>query len=651
MATLQAGVSHADERLTVCGIAGMLNRSCHSIDRAVLTRMCERIRHRGPDDDGYYIDGPVALGQRRLTVIDAPTGHQPMTNEDGSVWVTYNGEIYNFVELRDQLSALGHRFSSKSDTEVVVHAYEEYGPECVTRFRGMFAFALWDARTRCLFLARDHVGKKPLFYAEASGQFVFASELQALVEHPAMRRTIDCSAIDDYLAYGYIPAPKTIYEGVHKLEPGHYLVVPEHQREPSAPAYRPHRYWRLDYMPKLALSEDDAVDELMDTLREAVRLRLVADVPLGALLSGGVDSSLIVAVMSQLSDRPVKTFSIGFEQAEYNELAYARRVAQRYGTDHHELIVRSSAVDVLPLLVRHYGEPYADSSAIPSYYVAQMTRDEVTVALNGDGGDECFAGYQRYLGSSLADAYQRLPELMRVGLIEPLAGLVPESPAHGRRLRQAKHFVQVAGRPFEQRYVHWVTNFDAEQKSRLYSDQFQDELAGYDGQAWLLRQLSALSALGNDRVDTMLAADVNSYLPFDLLVKMDIASMANSLEMRSPFLDRQVMEFAARLPSNYKMRGTQLKYLLKKAARPLLPPESVDRRKMGFGVPVGQWMRGDMRPLVQDTLLSTTSLSRPYFRPTVVEGLVREHLAGTANHSSQLWSLLCLELWHREFVR
>jgi asparagine synthase (glutamine-hydrolysing) len=514
----------------------------------------------------------------------------------------------------------------------------------------MFAFAIWDSRRRLLLLARDRVGKKPLLYTRADGQFVFASELQALLQHPRVRRELDPAALDEYLTYGYIPAPRTAFRDVLKLPPAHFLTLalPEEGAESADPQVE--SYWRLQYSPKLDLDEDEAAEGLLEVLTEAVRLRLIADVPLGALLSGGVDSSVVVALMSRLSDRPVKTFSVGFEEESFNELPYARLVARRYGTDHHELIVRARGLDVLPTLVHHYGEPFADSSAVPSYHVARLTRQHVTVALNGDGGDECFAGYERYLGSGLADRYQRIPRPLRVGMIEPLAALIPGTLPRRNRLGQAKRFLQVAAQPASRRHLRWVTYFTPEQKQDLYTPAFRDRLGGHEGGAWLLHQFADVRRAGCDRLDALLATDVRSYLPYDLLVKMDIATMAASLEARSPFLDHKVMEFAARLPGRYKLHGTTLKYLLKKVARKLLPAENLDRRKMGFGIPVGDWMRGELRALLDDVLLSPRALARGYFRPEAVQQLVKENGKGPHDRSPQLWTLLWLELWHREFL-
>jgi asparagine synthase (glutamine-hydrolysing) len=634
----------------MCGIAGIVDLQSRPVEPSLMRRLCDVLVHRGPDDEGYYINGPVALGQRRLAILDVAGGRQPMSNEDGTVWITFNGEIYNFRELRQRLEGLGHRFATRSDTEVIVHAYEQYGPECVKELRGMFAFALWDQRARMLMLARDRVGKKPLFYAEVDGQWMFASELQGLLAHPRLSRQVDATAVDDYLTYGYIPAPKTIFQGVYKLPPAHYLTLKLRADGAREPDVRIERYWRLAYEPKRKLSEREAAEGLLEALTEAVRLRLVADVPLGALLSGGIDSSIVVALMSQLSDRPVKTFSIGFDEQEFDELPYARLVAERYATEHQEFVVRPNALDVLPTLVRHYGEPFADSSAIATYYVAKLTREHVKVALNGDGGDECLAGYERYAGSEVADRYQRIPAAIRRLGIEPLSRLIPEGASRRSRLRQARRFLEVAGRPAPERYQRWVGYLPRQQRARLYTREFQEQLGGHRAEGWLRGIWDGVSREGLESLDRMLAVDVESYLPNDLLVKMDIATMANSLEARSPFLDHKVMEFCAQLPCNYKLSGLTLKYLLKKAGTRLLPAQTRKRRKMGFGVPVAHWMRGELRPWVEDVLLSPRALKRGYFEPEALRQLVWAYLDGRQEQSFELWALLWLELWHREFM-
>jgi len=629
----------------VCGIAGLVDLVGRPFDPGLIRKLCAELGHRGPDDEGYYVNKQVALGQRRLAILDVTGGRQPMSNEDESVWVTFNGEIYNFQELRQDLEQLGYRFVTRSDTEVIVHAYEAYGVDCVKRFRGMFAFALWDQRTQTLFLSRDRVGKKPLFYSDIDGQWAFASELQALLQHPRLAREIDWTALDDYLTYGYVPTPKTAFKGIWKLPPAHFLTLK--LGSDGRAQVHTERYWQLEYEPKLRIGEEEAAEGLLKVLTEAVRLRMIADVPLGALLSGGIDSSIVVALMSQLSARPVKTFSIGFEEQEFDELPYARLVAERYATEHHEFVVRPNALEILPTLVRHYGEPYADSSAIPTYYVAKVTRDHVKVALNGDGGDECFAGYERYLGSRLAERYQNIPASVRKLALEPFGRLIPESMSRRSRLRQVKSFLQVAGEPASRRYLRWIGYFSSQQKRALYTQEFREQMAGYDADRWLLGMWEQVTRADADPLDALLSLDVQTYLPNDLLVKMDIATMANSLEARSPFLDHKVMEFCASLPSSYKLRGLTLKYLLKKAGTRLLPPETLRRRKMGFGVPIGFWMRGEWRSWVEDLLLSPKALKRGYFEPEALRRLIRAHMEGE-QHSFQLWALLWLEMWHRE---
>ena len=631
----------------MCGIAGSLDLRGNLSDRAAVIAITNRMIHRGPDAGGYYSDGPICFGHRRLSIIDLEGGAQPMSDDDGNLSITYNGEIYNFVELRQTLEAAGHKFLTGSDTEVILKAYLEYGAAALDHFRGMFAFAIWDRRKQSLFLARDRVGKKPLFYARTDRHFAFASELHALLAHPGISREIDPFALDEYLTYGYIPAPRTIFRSVHKLEPGHHLTGtfgPDGGPFDIAIA----RYWKLAYADKWACDEQEAAERLLAVLSEAVRLRLVADVPIGALLSGGVDSSVVVALMSRISGRQVKTFSVGFEEEDFNELPYARLVAERYSTDHHELVVRPQFMDILPTLVRHYGEPYADSSALPTYYVSQLTRRHVTVALNGDGADESLAGYERYLGVLMAEKYRRMPKLLRKGVIEPAASLIPGCLPRRSRLRQAKNFLQSASQPPSQQYLHWKTFFGSSEKTQLYSEEFAQRLRHASPENWILEKLEAVK--GRPTLDSVLAADVESYLPNDLLVKMDVATMANSMEARSPFLDHKVMEFCARLPVEYKIRGRTLKYLLRKVAVDLVPAANIKRRKMGFGVPVGTWMKNGQLSFVKDTLLSPRALKRGYFRPGTVEALVNGHSAAQQDYSQQLWALVWLEIWHQQFV-
>jgi asparagine synthase (glutamine-hydrolysing) len=625
----------------MCGIAGVV-----SIQQAAqpINRMIDALKHRGPDDWGVWNDEYCSLGHRRLAIIDlSEAGRNPLSNQSGKIWITFNGEIYNFQALRRELEDLGYRFHTRTDTEVIVNAYEEWGIDCVKRLRGMFAFAIWDRRNRRLFLARDRVGKKPLFYGQFGRRFLFASELQGLLADRSVPREINSAAIDSYLSWGYVPAPHTAFKNIFKLPPAHYLTL---DLKESDFAIRVERYWSLDYLPKTKLDEAQAIEGLREKLTEAVRLRMISDVPLGAFLSGGIDSSIVVGLMAQLSSQPVKTFSIGFEEAAYNETEHARRIAKLWQTEHHEFIVKADALAILPKLVRHYGEPYADSSAIPTFYVSQETRRSVTVALNGDGGDESFAGYERYLGNRIAERASRFPGFAFSA--RALNRILPDSLNPKDRLRQAKRFLAVATKPMAARYGHWLGFLREEEKQRIYSGDFRAQLNGSRSQDWLDSLFEKAPEL--EAIDAAMSVDVQSYLPFDLLVKVDITAMANSLEARSPFLDQEVMEFAARLPVDLKLRGRQAKYLLKRAFPEMLPAENVSRRKMGFGVPVGEWFRSSLRGLLEDGLLSEQAAKRHYFQPKEIHNLVSEHLERRADHSFKLWNLLMLELWHREFI-
>ncbi|HSE30485.1 MAG TPA: asparagine synthase (glutamine-hydrolyzing) [Pyrinomonadaceae bacterium] len=625
----------------MCGIVGIVRNDGKSVDEALLTRMCTAIRHRGPDDDGFYFNGPAGLGMRRLSIIDVAGGHQPIHNQDRTAWIVYNGEIYNYLELRRKLEKLGHKFYTNSDTEAIIHAYDEYGAECPKHLRGMFAFAIWDQRTQELLLARDRVGKKPLLYAQVNGQLVFGSEFIALLQHPDVSREIDPHAIDQYLTFMCVPAPLTAYKSIRKLEPGHTLRWRKGEIKTD-------RYWLPDFSHKLKISEEEAGERTIEILREAVRIRLMSEVPLGAFLSGGIDSSAVVALMSEESSERVKTFSIGFEEQDFSELHHARRVAEHIGADHHEFIVKPDALEVLPILVEHYGEPYADSSAVPTYYVSRETRKHVTVALNGDGGDESFAGYQRYAAMSLAERYRKLPPLLREYVIRQAINLVPTSETRRSVVRSAKRFLKAASLPKVDRYMHWVSVFSRESKTSLYSDSFGQQTNGIDAtntiEPWFTH------ANGAGVIDASMLADIMTYLPNDLLVKVDIASMAVSLEARSPFLDHHVIEFAASLPEKLKLRRLTTKYVLKRVLRRLLPDENLDRPKMGFGVPIGHWFRGKMQPFLREVVLSEKALRRGLFRREAIERLIDDHVSSKRDHSHQLWTLLMLELWFQRFI-
>ncbi len=603
--------------------------------------MNEAIRHRGPDDDGFYFGDGAGLAMRRLAIIDLKSGQQPIHNQSQTAWIVFNGEIYNYRELRKQLEGLGHRFYTDSDTEAIIHAYDEYGTDCPNHLRGMFAFAIWDERKKSLFLARDRVGKKPLLYAQVDGQLIFASEFSALLLHPDVSRDVDFEAIHYYLSFICVPAPHTAYRAIRKLEPGHWLLWQDGETKIE-------RYWQLDFSHKLNISEAEAGERAIQLLRDAVRTRLMSEVPLGAFLSGGIDSSAVVALMAQESSEQIKTFSIGFQEQDFSELHHARRVAEHVGTEHHEFIVRPDAMEILPTLVEHYGEPFADSSAIPSYYVSRETRRYVTVALNGDGGDECFAGYIRYAAMNFAQTYSSLPAGLRDRVIANMLNSLPEFAARPNPVRRVKRFVAAASLSPIERYFRWVSSFDDDAKTDLYSENFQEETATFKTisvlQPWFAK------ANGAGIIDASLLTDTMTYLPNDLLVKMDIASMAVSLEARSPFLDHHLMEFAASLPEKLKLRGLTTKYLLKRMLKKLVPAENLRRSKMGFGVPIGYWFRGTMQPFLRETLLSDKALARGLFKPENLRGIIEEHVENKQDHSHRLWTLLMLELWFQRFI-
>jgi asparagine synthase (glutamine-hydrolysing) len=599
------------------------------------------IEHRGPDQDGFYLKDNVGLAMRRLSIIDLASGRQPIHNADKTKWIVYNGEIYNYQELRRGLEERGHELYTSSDTEAVLRLYDEEGPDCLRHLRGMFAFAIWDETDQSLFLARDRVGKKPILYShQPNGDLIFGSEFQALLKHPAISRDVDHDALDEYMSYLCVPAPKTAFKQIRKLEPGHWMRW-------KNGAIETRRYWLPDFSKKIKISEEEAIEETTRIVRESTRLRMISEVPLGAFLSGGVDSSTVVALMAQESSQPVKTFSIGFEEQDFSELKYARRVAEHVGAEYNEFIVKPNAVEILPTLVEHYGEPYADSSAIPTYYVARETRKHVTVALNGDGGDESFAGYERYSAMLIAERYRRIPGALRKALIEGPIGLLPTSELKRSRVRDAKRFLRAANLPRAQRYDRWMSAFDSEAKSAIYTEDFRASV-GNGGPAILDKWFAA--ANGSGVLDAAMLTDQMTYLPNDLLVKVDIASMANSLEARSPLLDHNVIEFAASLPENLKMQRFETKSLLKKVAARLVPREVVYRRKMGFGVPIAKWFRGEMKDFVRDALLSPTALNRGIVKPAMIRKYVEEHVSGSRDHAFQIWTLLMLELWFQRFI-
>ncbi|MDA1015035.1 MAG: asparagine synthase (glutamine-hydrolyzing), partial [Planctomycetota bacterium] len=623
-------------------------------------RMTNAIQHRGPDDSGIRLfdhspasdaalapNSPrisAALGHRRLSIIDLDSGHQPLANEDETVWIAFNGEIYNYRELRSDLEALGHSFRTRTDTECIVHLWEQYGVECVNHLRGMFAFAVWDDRTRTLFLARDRIGQKPLFYRLESGRLTFASELKALLQIPDAPRNVSPTAIDQYLTYQYVPHPHCILDGYQKLAPAHWARYDHGD-------LTIHRYWQPPYADvkgHMLRNASEWQDELRSALTEAVRLRLRSDVPLGSFLSGGVDSTIITGITQQLSDQPAHSFSIGFPIKAFDERVFAREAAAHLGTQHHEDVVEPSAVDILPKLTWHYDEPFADSSAIPTMYLSDMTRRHVKVALSGDGGDELFAGYDRYRAVGLASRIDRLPRLLKRILTSRLWQSIPSSSEQKSKIRLGKRFLAALAEEPRRRYLMWIGIFDEERRRSIYTDTFREQLQDRDAGEFLFDAYRQCPE--RDFVTRTTCADVLTYLPCDILTKVDIASMAYGLEARSPFLDHHVVELAARMPMEFKRRRGVAKAILIDTFAEMLPKSIQTRPKMGFGVPLAPWMRGELKPLLQDLLLDATALSRGYFRRDAIERLIEDHLSGRWDHSARLWALLCLESWHRTFV-
>jgi asparagine synthase (glutamine-hydrolysing) len=628
----------------MCGINGVVHTDPrHPVDRALLRSLTTTMAHRGPDADGFFWGDGAALGHRRLSIIDLSTGDQPIYNEDRSKVVVLNGEIYNFRELRALLEPRGHHFRTLSDTEVIVHAWEEWGEACVGRLRGMFAIALWDARARRLLLARDRVGKKPLYYVHDDERLLFASELKALLGDPSVKRVVSVEALDDYLTFGAVPAPRTVYAGIHQLPPAHYLVW-------EAGRVRTVEYWDpAAVRPAAPRSESAHLEEFESIFAEAVRLRLISDVPLGAFLSGGVDSSAVVAGMAAESGRPVVTTTITFPGSAFDEAAHARTVARALSTDHTEVVVEPSAVDVLPRLAWHLDEPFADSSAVPSYYVARAARQRVTVALSGDGGDEVFAGYERRYGLNLLEARVRrlLPGPLRRGVLGPLSACWPKADRLPRPLRW-KFFLRNLSLSPEEAYFNDMSLFTPADKRGLLSADFRRNRGGYTPFGAFRAHFDRVR--DRDHLSQILYVDLKTYLPNDILVKMDRMAMASSLEVRSPLLDHHVIEFATGLPSDLKYRGGVSKYLLKRYAERRVPRSVIHRPKMGFSIPLADWLRGELRATGEDLLLSDRALGRGYFDTAAVRAMWTRHQGRVRDHSHHLWALMMLELWHRLFV-
>ena len=630
----------------MCGIVGIMDMSgTQEIDRALVSRLNETQFHRGPDECGTHFEAGVGLGHRRLSIIDLSTGQQPLFNEDGSVVVVYNGEIYNYQELIPALTQLGHRFRTKSDTEVIVHAWEEWGEDCVQRFRGMFAFALWDRKRESLFLARDRLGVKPLHYAILPGeQLIFGSELKSLVAHPAFKRDLDPLAIEEYLALGYIPEPRTIYAAARKLAPAHTLTIRR-----GRPVPEPREYWRVHFTLDNPIGERDAQMELVDRLRQSIRLRLIAEVPLGAFLSGGVDSSAVVAIMAGLDAKPVNTCSISFRDPAYDESAFAKMVADRYRTQHFVDRVEKEDFDLIDALSGIYDEPYADSSALPTYRVCQLARKHVTVALSGDGGDENFAGYRRYRLHAMEERLRStLPLSVRRPTFEFLGRMYPKADWAPRVLR-AKSTFQALARTSVDAYFHSVSILRDEMRRQLYSNAFKARLGGYSAVEVFRRH--ANQAETDDPLALVQYLDLKTYLVGDINTKVDRASMAHSLEVREPLMDHPLVEWLASLPTSLKVRGQEGKYLLKKTMEPYLPAEIMYRPKQGFAVPLERWFRGPLRQRVREAILGPRLAATGVFNPHYLKHLVDAHVSGVRDYSSPLWTLLMFDAFLKNVVQ
>ncbi len=633
----------------MCGITGKIyfKNNSQTVSENDIARMNKAIAHRGPDDSGIYLssDNKIGLGQQRLSIIDlSPLGHQPMhyQHNDKKYTIVFNGEIYNFQEKREQLKKDGYQFRSKTDTEVIMALYDKYDMEFLEHLRGMFAFALYDHQKNQLVCARDRLGKKPFKYYTDNNTFIFASELKSILTQPEYRKEIDYIAIHHYLTLQYAPAPLTGFKNIKKLEPAHYLIIDCNNGQ-----IKKERYWQLDYTQKLNLSEKKWENKILTELEEAVKLRMIADVPLGAFLSGGIDSSAVVALMAKNSSQPIKTFSIGFNESDHDETKYAQMIADKYKTDHTKFIVKPDAMELLPTLVKQYEEPYADSSALPTYYLAKKTREHVTVALNGDGGDENFAGYGRYSVQKFGLWYDKIGPLHNL-LAKPMAKFI-NSIFQTTLTNHAQTFAETLSLPYNQRYIYYIQYFSALQKNRLYTENMRQKTHG-------LKTANIISqafhkAKATDKIDQTVYADIATYLPDALLVKVDIATMAHGLESRSPFLDHKFMEMTAKIPANLKLKGlNNKKYILKKALeKELVPKEILYRKKMGFGVPIEHWFRREMKNYMYEILLSNKAINRGIFNKEAIKKLLDTHVNTNINHAYRIWALITLELWFQEF--
>ncbi len=626
----------------MCGICGItFHDHQRPVSERLLQRMCDAITHRGPDDEGIFAQQNFGIGMRRLSIIDLSTGHQPISNEDGSVWIVFNGEIYNHLELRAELEKKGHQFRTRTDTETIVHAYEEYGEDCPAKLNGMFGFAILDLRNRSIFLARDRLGIKPLYYYHDAQRFVFASELKSILQDDEVPREVNIAALDAFMTFEYVPAPLSILQGISKLLPGHSLTLKD-----GKIALR--EYWDVKFDEK-ERSEEALCEELRALFRDAVKIRLMSDVPLGAFLSGGIDSSAIVAMMSAEMNRQVKTFSIGFKESSYNESSFARIVSKHFNTEHHEFTIEPNALELTEKLVAHLDEPFGDFSIFPTYLVSKMAREHVTVALSGDGGDELFAGYDTYIANRLGNSYGKVPRALRNGLISPLVEHLPPTEKKKGLFNRIKRFDEGMRLPADLQHTRWMIFLQAAEKSKFYSERVRSALNGVDSYRHVRGYFDRAGT--SDELNRQLYVDIKSYMVDDILVKVDRMSMAASLEARVPFLDHRFVEFSATIPSNLKLKGKTTKYLLKKAMADLLPPEILGRGKEGFSIPIKNWLKTDLKPLMMDVLSQEKISNEGFFNPVHVEKLKNEHLQNKENHSHRLWAMMVFGIWQDIYLR
>ncbi|MCS7180815.1 MAG: asparagine synthase (glutamine-hydrolyzing) [bacterium] len=625
----------------MCAILGMIK--IKKVSKEELKRIADVMNYRGPDEEGYFIEENIGLGHKRLSIIDLQTGKQPLFNEDGNLVLVCNGEIYNFIELKKKLEEKGHVFKTKSDSEVILHLYEDKKEKCLDDLRGMFAFGIWDRKNKTLFLARDRIGKKPLVYAIKNGNFYFSSELKGLLEVPEIEKEIDYFALDDFFTYQAIPSPKTIFKDIRKLPPGHYLLWKNGD-------IKIERYWEIDFTKKIYFKDENEYKEVLwEKLKEATKIRLISDVPLGAFLSGGIDSSTVVGIMSELVNQPVKTFSVGFDIESFNELKYAKIVAKKFNTEHYEFIVKPDIIEILPKLVWYYNEPFGDSSMIPTYYVAQQTSKYVKVALNGDGGDENFAGYPRYYQTKILEKLYMISK--KTGLLNKKTKKLFEKLYQKRPyffpIRVLKWLQEADNNGFCYAYSRRLTSFSPEWKNKLYSKEFKNILKSYD--SFKITENLWEKAGNIDLLEKMMFCDFNLYLPEVLLVKMDIACMANSIEGRSPFLDIKFIELIASFPPNLKLNGQKTKYILKEKLNGFLPDEILKRKKMGFGVPLRKWFQNELKGYLKELILSDNFRKVGLLEYKTVENIFKEHIDGKVDHSSRLFLLLTFELWRKVY--